>query len=106
MTIAHVEVRAQDETSVDIAISGEIDLSNAVSVQDGVFSAITNRLLSVRIDLAGVTYLDSAGLRILFALADRLRLLQTSCIIVAPFGSPTRRVIELSGLDNLVTVDA
>lgn len=106
MTTAHVEVRARDETSVEIAMSGEIDLSNAVSVQDGVFSAITNHLVSVRIDLSGVTYLDSAGLRILFALADRLRLLQTSCTVVAPVGSPTRRVIELSGLDNLVTVDA
>ncbi|WP_199431466.1 STAS domain-containing protein [Qaidamihabitans albus] len=102
MTTANVEVRPHEEKKIDILVSGEIDLSNSAAVQDDIFAAITNHLLAVRVDLGGLTYIDSAGLRILFALADRLRLLQTTCEISAPPGSPTRRVIELSGIDSLV----
>lgn len=103
MTQAHVEVRP-DDARVDILISGEVDLSNSESVQNEVFTAISNDLLAVHLDLGGLTYIDSAGIRLLFALAERLRLLQTECTVIAPIGSPTRRVIELAGLDSLVDV--
>ncbi|PRX50365.1 stage II sporulation protein AA (anti-sigma F factor antagonist) [Prauserella shujinwangii] len=103
MTTANVEVAAHDG-EIDIVVSGEIDLSNAESVQDDIFAAITNHLVAVHIDLSKLTYIDSAGLRILFALADRLRLLQTRCRLSAPAGSPIQRVIELSGLASLVDV--
>ncbi|MFF5990807.1 STAS domain-containing protein [Prauserella flavalba] len=102
MTTANVEVLSSDAGAIEIAVTGEVDLSNCEVVQDDIFAAITNHLLTVRLNLAGVTYLDSAGLRILFALAERLRLLQTECQVMAPFGSASRRVIELSGLSNLV----
>ncbi|WP_019806862.1 STAS domain-containing protein [Saccharomonospora halophila] len=97
MTTADVEVRA-DGSRVDIVITGEIDLSNSERVRDKIFGSIDNRLEEVRLDLGELKYLDSAGLRILFALAERLRLLQTSCTILSPVGSPTRRVLEMSGV--------
>ncbi|WP_007023782.1 STAS domain-containing protein [Saccharomonospora iraqiensis] len=97
MTTADVEVRA-DGARVDIVITGEIDLSNSERVREEIFGSIDNRLTEVRLDLGELKYLDSAGLRILFALAERLRLLQTSCTIVSPVGSPTRRVLEMSGV--------
>ncbi|WP_019814674.1 STAS domain-containing protein [Saccharomonospora saliphila] len=97
MTTADVEVRPH-ETSVDIAVSGEIDLSNSDVVQQKIFASIDNRLVEVRLDLAGLKYLDSAGLRVLFALAERLKLLQTSCTVLSPVGSPTRRVLEMAGV--------
>ncbi|MFC4002522.1 STAS domain-containing protein [Prauserella oleivorans] len=104
MTVANVDVRSPDTKTVEISISGEVDLSNAEVVQDDIYGAVANDLIRVRLDLAGLTYIDSAGLRILFTLADRLQLLQTELEIVAPHGSPTRRVIELSGLDTVVAV--
>ncbi|ASR38313.1 anti-anti-sigma factor [Prauserella marina] len=104
MTTAHVEIRDHAAERVDLAISGEIDLSNSAVVRDRLFASISNRVTAVRIDLSGLDYIDSAGLRILFALADRLRLLQTSCELMVPPGSPTQKVIQLSGLDTLVTL--
>lgn len=104
MTAADVEVRSPDTKTVEISITGEIDLSNADVVQDDVYSAVANDLVRVQLNLAGLTYIDSAGLRILFTLADRLQLLQTELEIIAPHGSPTRRIIELSGLDTVVAV--
>lgn len=103
MTNARVRAHTRDAT-VDIVIDGEVDLANADAVQQEVFAAVNNRLAGVCIDLSGLTYIDSAGLRILFALAERLRLLQTECTVIAPYGSPVRRVIELSGLASVVDV--
>ncbi|MBK1785271.1 STAS domain-containing protein [Prauserella cavernicola] len=104
MTVANIEVLTRDPETIEIAITGEIDLSNADVVRDDIFAAIGNHLVTVRLNLAGVTYLDSAGLRILFSLAERLRLLQADCQILAPEGSTSRRVVELAGLDTLARI--
>lgn len=104
MTTADVEVRSHGNT-VEIVLTGEIDLSNSDVVKEKVFASIDNHLLAVTIDLAGLSYIDSAGLRILFALAERLRLLQTTCTVIAPPGTPTRRVLEMSGMAAVAQVE-
>ncbi|MFD2420981.1 STAS domain-containing protein [Amycolatopsis pigmentata] len=98
MTTPNVEFHTQGE-AVDIRLSGEIDLANAAAVQNEINAAIDNHVNAVRVDLSDVTYLDSAGLRILFTLAGRLRTLQTTLELVVPSGSPVRRAVELSGLE-------
>ncbi|EIF00728.1 STAS domain-containing protein [Saccharomonospora glauca] len=103
MTTANVEVRSEENT-VEIRLTGEIDLSNSDSVREKIFGAINNYLIAVKIDLSGLDYIDSAGLRVLFALAERLRLLQTAYTVVAPVGTPTRRVLEMSGMSAVAQV--
>jgi anti-anti-sigma factor len=90
--------------SVRLVLGGEIDMSNAVTVEDQIDAAITNQVTAVCIDLSDVTYLDSAGLRILFGLASRLPTLQIQLELVAPRESPAHRVMEISGLANLVAI--
>lgn len=103
MTKAHVQATA-DGGTVQIVLKGEIDMANAPFVEDEIAAAITNQMTTVSIDLEDVTYVDSAGLRILFSLVDRLPTLQIALELVAPPDSPARRVIELSGLAGVVTV--
>ncbi|WP_024875326.1 STAS domain-containing protein [Saccharomonospora piscinae] len=104
MTAADVDVRPHGST-IEIVLTGEIDLSNSDEVKDRVFASIDNHLVGVTIDLGGLRYIDSAGLRIIFALAERLRLLQTDCRVVAPEGSATRRVLEMSGMGAVVRLE-
>lgn len=99
-----VSARADGDV-VLIMISGEIDLSNATFVEDQIASAITNHTLSAAIDLTAVGYIDSIGMRVLFALSRRLETAQIGLKLVAPIGSAARRVIEISGLDSIVTVE-
>jgi anti-anti-sigma factor len=87
-----------------ITIEGEVDLANAASVGEQLAAVITNRTRSVSIDLSGLDYLDSAGLRVLFALVDRLDLLQIELEVVLSAASPARRAVELSGLGAVVAV--
>ena len=53
-----------------------------------------------------MTYVDSAGLQMLFVLATRLRRLQIQLRVLARTGTPAQRVIELSGMSELLGVDA
>jgi anti-anti-sigma factor len=103
MTAAGVDVTVDDER-VRIGVAGDVDLANAAAVEEQIVAAITNQVTSVSIDLSEVDYIDSAGLRIFFALAPRLAGLQIALELVAPGGSPARRLIEVSGLASLVAL--
>jgi anti-sigma B factor antagonist/stage II sporulation protein AA (anti-sigma F factor antagonist) len=85
--------------SVRIRIAGEIDLANAADVQHELNGMITNDATRVVLELGELDYLDSAGLRVLFTLAERLRVLQMALDLVVPVGTPVRRVVEMSGLE-------
>jgi anti-anti-sigma factor len=104
MTDASVDI-AVDGGRVRIAIGGEVDLANAGAVEEQIIAAITNQVTCVSVDLGDVDYIDSAGLRIFFSLAPRLTALQIALELVAPVGSPSRRVIEVSGLAALVPLE-
>jgi anti-sigma B factor antagonist/stage II sporulation protein AA (anti-sigma F factor antagonist) len=99
-TVTH----ARNGTERRVAIAGEIDLANAASVESAIFDAISNDDTEVVLDLTDVAYIDSSGVRILFALAARLRTLQVELVISAPPASPARRIIELSGMESLVAL--
>ncbi|WP_155370938.1 STAS domain-containing protein [Catellatospora vulcania] len=74
-----------------LTVRGEIDMSNTVVLADAIGSAPGRVLL----DFAAVEYLDSAGLAVLFAHADRIELVTNS--VLGP-------VLRISGLTELVTV--
>jgi stage II sporulation protein AA (anti-sigma F factor antagonist) len=99
MTVDH------DSTdSARIALAGEIDMDNARQVETGILGAITNQLTVVTLDLSGLEYIDSAGLRVLFALGNRLDTLQIGLQLLVPKQSPVRRVIDLSGMAATIPV--
>ncbi|MER5884884.1 STAS domain-containing protein [Streptomyces sp. NPDC001941] len=74
-----------------LTVSGEIDMSNAASLAD----AIDGAPGPLVVDLTDVEYLDSAGLSVLFAHAERLEL------VVTPLLEP---VLTVSGLAALAKV--
>ncbi|MDT0392051.1 MULTISPECIES: STAS domain-containing protein [Streptomyces] len=74
-----------------LSVSGEIDMSNASALAE----ALDTGAGHVVVDLTAVEYLDSAGLSVLFARAERLEL------IVTPLLEP---VLAVSGLADLATV--
>lgn len=104
MTAAHLAVDRTHQDKVRIAIDGELDLANAAVVERQILDAITNQDTEVALDLHGLTYIDSAGLRVLFTLGTRLETLQIALEIVVPTESPIRKMIELSGIATAIPV--
>ena len=101
MTTANLSTHV-DGDDVLVRISGEIDLANATEVEDQIHEVVRNDAVRVVLDLADVEYLDSAGLRVLFTLAERLRVRQIGLDLVVPVGTGVRRVVEMSGLGPVV----
>jgi anti-sigma B factor antagonist len=97
--LAHVVVRRRDDSCV-ATISGEIDMSNA----DEIRSLIEDRLVEDAglhvIDLTATAYLDSAGIRMLFTIAERLRMRGRRLHVVVPMGASVRRLLVLVDLPS------
>lgn len=84
-----------------VRLAGEIDLENAGRT----LRAIDDRLDALSgIDLSDVTYLDSAGIHVLFSVARRARETGRTLRVIVPPASPVRRLIDIAGLDAIADV--
>lgn len=100
--LAPVEVRAVHGSEI-VRVSGEIDLSNVARVRDAIGAAMPD-LPVVVVDLSGTEYLDSAGIAMLFRLAERLSYNRQELQLVVPSDAPIRAVIRLTRLDQTIRV--
>jgi anti-anti-sigma factor len=104
-TLARVEDEWHHEIPV-ARLQGEIDASNVDEVGERLRSLLTNRSVALVVDLSQTTYLDSAGINLLFALGDEMRGRQQRLAIVVADPSPIARMIALTGLDQAMPVHA
>ena len=103
--LARVEVEQRGEDCL-VRIRGEVDMSNARDLTAAVEAAIPNDAPRIAIDLADTTYLDSAGVQLLFVLAERLKVRRHELRLIVPEGSPIRGVLELTSLPALVRMES
>ncbi len=82
------------------AIAGEVDASNVGAVGDALRGLLTNRSTELIIDLTPTTYLDSAGINLMFSLGDELRSRQLTLRLVIAGGSPIARMLKITSLDR------
>jgi anti-sigma B factor antagonist len=87
-----------------IRIDGDVDLANALDIEHHVATMYQPSVDRVVVDLAGTTYLDSAGLAMLIRISSRLTAARTPVTVVAPPASVAHRVITLSGLVTELTL--
>jgi anti-anti-sigma factor len=96
---------AADDGVVVASLSGEIDLSNAAEITDALLGGVPNEALGLVIDLSEVSYIDSAGVRMLAELDHRLGWRAQALRVVAPVKSRSRRVLEIAGLERVLSLD-
>ena len=98
-------VRVLDEhigpTAV-VTVDGEIDASNARDVGERLRGSMTNHSHDLVVDLTETTYIDSAGLNLLFALDLELTERRQRLLLVIRPGSSVARVAAITGLDPTV----
>jgi len=102
--IATVSVERHDTRPV-VHVRGEIDLPNADAVLADILAAAP-RDEPMILDLTQTTHLDSSGVRILFAVAERLQDQHQRLVLVAAHEAVLRRVVALTKLDDLVPLVA
>ncbi|MGH2554524.1 MAG: STAS domain-containing protein [Actinomycetota bacterium] len=88
-----------------LRIKGEIDMSNAQELSAEIEAAVPNGAPTLVVDLTETTYLDSAGVKLLFLLADRYRARRRVLRLIVPPEAPIRAVLELTGLSRVVSLE-
>ena len=97
--IARVAAEWHGETPVAV-VSGEVDASNVAEVGAALRGLLTNRSSVLVVDLSSTTYLDSAGINLMFALGDELQSRQLTLKLVIKPGSSIARMLTITGLDK------
>lgn len=102
-----VLARVLDERHGDtpvVRIEGEVDASNARWIGSGLRTALTNRDTVLVLDLRATTYIDSAGIAMVFELAGELRAHQQELQLVVDPSSSIARMLRLAGVDRVMPV--
>jgi anti-anti-sigma factor len=92
-----LNTRERDDGMFVLVAAGEIDLSNIDSFAEALSAAAGRGQGTVTVDLSGVDYLDSGGLSVLFAHADRIH------VVANPVLMP---VMKISGLSDVVSIES
>ena len=86
-----------------VAVTGELDLSNASSLVRQVETAVRSGRNCIVIDLSGITHMDSTGLAAMIE-AHHLTLSRRGRLALVAQSESVRRTIEVRGLDRLFTI--
>ena len=100
-----LDARPRDDSgTVILHGSGDLDAAAAPTLRPRV-PALLAGARAVVVDLSEVTFFDSAGVRLLDDIARSCGHHNTPLRVVAPPGTPTRRVLEIVGMATPLAVD-
>ena len=90
-------------------LAGDVDISRAEPTKVALLRAVDNDEFGLVMDMREVTYLDSAGVNVLFEVAERLSGRQLRLVLVLPDTALIQRVLALvnatSVMDTRPTLD-
>ena len=90
-----------DGDSVAIRLHGELDVATAPEV-DAAFADVAARRVPVTLDLRGLTFMDSRGIRMLVSFHEQA--LEGGFPLMVACGDQVRELLTMTGLDRHVTV--
>lgn len=100
--LGQLTVRSErDDETHTIALSGEMDLSNAGEVERELLHAEATDAKTVVIDLSELTFMDSTGIRLLIAADARSRADSGRLSLTRP-PAAVARVLCIAGVDELL----
>ena len=93
-----METRTEGADPIVITVSGEVDLATAADLERALSEAMTGtEATTIEVDLAGVEFMDSAGLRVLVAARKQAEDAGRTLRLRSPH-ERVRRIIEITGL--------
>ena len=96
-------VRVERRDSIIVAcIVGEIDTSNVSDVERMLQAGVSARAMGLVVDLTGVSYLNSATIKMLFGLSEHLRVHNQQLRIAIADAAPMRAILSLVKFERIV----
>lgn len=90
-----------DGSILTVYLNGRIDAVNALEL-DKEFSTILNGVEDLTLDLAGLEYISSAGLRMLLKLQKRMD--TQGAMRILNIRENVREVLDMTGFSNFLTI--
>ena len=97
-------IEREDNTLV-VKAEGRVDGANAPEFQDELEAAIEETDRVVVLDMEQLSYISSAGLRVILLTARTLRQ-QDAKFAVCSLADPIREIFEISGFDKIIAIHA
>jgi anti-sigma B factor antagonist len=92
----------QDERSLVVRAVGDLDIDSAPALEDSLLHALESEASSIVLDLAGVTFIDPTGLRVLLWAAARSR----EGVCIDRGSAAIRRLLELTHTEQALSLTA
>jgi anti-anti-sigma factor len=93
-----LSTRRADRRAV-VSVGGEVDLETASQLGEHALDAVRDVSPHLALDLAGVTFMDSTGLKVLLSIKRRADLSGGSLVLAGATRS-VRTILTLTGLDQ------
>jgi anti-sigma B factor antagonist len=87
-----------------VSVFGEVDMATAPKLLEAVGAALDSGD-TVVLDLAGMTFIDSSGLKVLVTAYKRADHLRAARVVLRSPQPQARSVLEVTGLDTLLTIE-
>jgi stage II sporulation protein AA (anti-sigma F factor antagonist) len=97
-------VTSSDDTEIEIALTGELDHSNADVLRQHVLSALARLPRQVVIDMSGLTFMDSAGIGEIIR-ANRLLTSRERGLVIRGANPSVTRLLEMMGIHLIVRLE-
>jgi anti-anti-sigma factor len=85
-------------------LSGEVEISAAVALRERLLRAVGNQDFGLVVNLSRTTYLDSAGVNVLFDVAERLGSRQLVMALCVPPDGLVRKVVDMVAISSVASV--
>jgi anti-anti-sigma factor len=88
-----------------VRLLGEVDISNAAALEGHISDAVPNDATGLALDLSETRYLDSAGIRMLFELSQRLEGRRQSLVLAVPENSLIRHSLIVTEVEQAMGLE-
>lgn len=98
VTVDGIDLKVErNGTAATLAVSGEVDLTSAPALEDEITGLVEASVNELILDLSGVGFMDSTGLRVLLKAS---KMLEAGKLTIRGPSDPVRRLLEVSGLNT------
>src|SRR2546422_9863639 len=102
MNARRVDDVVRDGDWLVAAWHGEIDMSNAEALEQHALGSMRDTDAGLTVDLTGVSYIDSAGIRSLVDLRRLLAARQQRLFVVVPERSVLNKALDVGGVPAVI----
>lgn len=97
-------IKKNGEDGIILELSGKLDTNTSPELEKAIADLFTSdEVKNLELDMAGITYLSSAGLRVLLSAQKKINMLQGE-LVITNASKTLKEVFEITGFMGVLTI--